>query len=137
MWWVYSVTNTNANSQNHLSPTKILERHDKEKKRQYNSCFINIEHGTITPLVFSVSGSIGKECSMFHKHIAQNITSKTGERSEKIMSIIRCALSFLILRCFSMCIRGSRSLQKSELVGDFAIAYDRFKCLWVEQFKVK
>ena len=29
---------------------------------------MNIEHGTFTPLVFSVSGRVGKEYSMFHKH---------------------------------------------------------------------
>ena len=36
------ITNTSANSQNHLSPTKILERHEKEKKRQYNNSVLNI-----------------------------------------------------------------------------------------------
>ena len=34
-----------------------------------------------------------------------------------------------------MCIRGSRLLQKSEPVDDFAIAHDRSKCLFVEQFQ--
>ena len=98
-----------------------------------------IEHGTFTPLVFSVSVSIGKEYSMFHQHMTQKITSKTCERYEKIMSIIRYTLSFLISQSRYLCIiscyfciiswyfllpfiRGSRSLQKSELVDDFAIA---------------
>ena len=90
---------------------------------------MNIEHGTFTPLVFSVSGILGKECSMFHKHISQKIANKTGEIYEEIMFIIRCALSLLILRSRSLCIRGSSSLQKSELVDDFAIVYDRSKCL--------
>ena len=70
---------------------------------------------------WSVSRSFGKECFMFHKHMAQRIASKTGERYEKIMSIIRCTLWFLILRCCSMCIRGSGSLQKSGIVYDFVI----------------
>ena len=58
---------------------------------------MDIEHGTFTSLAFSVSGSVGKECSMFHKHMAQKIPNKTGERYEEIMPIIKCTLSFLIL----------------------------------------
>ena len=34
-----------------------------------------------------------------------------------------------------MCIRGSRLLEKSEPVDDFAIVHDRSKCLFVEQFQ--
>ena len=46
-------------------------RHEKEKKQEYNKRIINIEHGTFTSLVFSVSGVLGKESSMFHKHITE------------------------------------------------------------------
>ena len=64
---------------------------------------------------------------LYHKHMAQKIVNEIGERYEKIMSSIRCTLSFLIWR--SMFIRESRSLQKSEFVDDFAMAYDRSKYL--------
>ena len=40
----------------------------------------NIIH--ITPLVFSVSAGMGKDCSMFHKHVAEGLAIKTGERYE-------------------------------------------------------
>ena len=82
---------------------------------------MNIEHVTSTALVFSVSRSVGKECSIFHKDTAQI-------NGNKIMSIIPCTLSLLILESCSMCIRGSRSLQKFELVDDFTTAYDFYKC---------
>ena len=78
MWWVYCVTKANAISQNHLLRTKILERHEKERKRQCSNRFMNIEHVTFTPLVFSVSGKVCKDYSMFHKHMAQKIADKTG-----------------------------------------------------------
>ena len=61
--------------------------------------------------------------------------SKTGEGYEKIMSIIECTLSFLILRSCSMCLCHWMSLQKPELVDEFAISYYRSKCLWVDQFQ--
>ena len=93
------ITNTNAVSQCHLTSKRILEKHEKEKKRQYNSRIMNIEqHGTFTPLVFSVNGGVSPECSMFHKHLAEKIATKTGEIYEKVLTIIRCKLFFLILR---------------------------------------
>ena len=41
---------------------------------------MNIEHGTFTPLAFSVSGDMCKLCSMFHKHVADGLAIKTGEK---------------------------------------------------------
>ena len=70
---------------------------------------MNIEQGTFTSLVFCVSGGMIKECSMFHKHVAEQLAMKTGERYEKIISTIRCKLSFQILKSVLMCVRGSRS----------------------------
>ena len=53
---------------------------------------MNIENGTFTPLAFSVNGGMGKECSVYHKHIAEKISTKTEERYEKVLSMIRCKL---------------------------------------------
>ena len=111
------VTNTNSASQCHMTTEKILEKHEREKKRQYNRRIMNIENGTLTPLVFSVNGGMGKECSMYHKHIAEKISTKTEERYEKVLSMIRCKLSFIILRACLMCIRGSRSSSKMKLTN--------------------
>ena len=86
---------------------------------------MKIELGTFTPLVFSVSGGMGKECSMIHKHASEQLAIKTGERYEKIISTIRCKLSFLILKSALMCVRGSRShslktIDEFELVSHLA-----------------
>ena len=88
---------------------KVLLRDEKEKKREYNKRIMNIEPGTFTPLVFSVSGVLGKECSMFHKHMAEKIAKKFNESYEKVITVTRCKLSFIILRSALFCIRGSRS----------------------------
>ena len=119
------VTNTHSPSQIHLTTESVLKKHEQEKKRNYNRRIMNIEHGTFTPLVFSVSGGMGKECSMFHKHVAERLAIKTGERYEKIISTIRCKLSFLILKSALMCVRGSRShnlktIDEFELVSNLA-----------------
>ena len=79
---------------------------------------MNVEHGTLTPLVFSLTGGEGLGSSMFHKHIAQKIANKTEEKYEKVQTLIRCKLSFLILRSVLLCIRGSRSISKDSTVLD-------------------
>ena len=113
-----------------MSIQKILEKLETEKKRNYNQRVMNIEHGTFTPLVFSVTGGVGPECLRFHKHVANMIALKTGERYEKIYSIIRCRISFLILRSALMCIRGSRCHQRKVEVhtDDFEIACNTTRC---------
>ena len=104
-------------SQNHLSPTK---RHEKEKKRRYNNRVMNIKHGTFTPLVFFVSGSVVKECSIFHKHMAQKIANKTGERYEEAMSIITCTL--FLANDQVLCVSEEVGCcKKFQLFDDFAI----------------
>ena len=91
------VTNTHSASQIHLTTESILKKHEQEKKRNHNRRIMEIEHGNFTALVFSVSAGMGKECSMFHKHVAERLEIKTGKRYKKITSTIRCKLSFLIL----------------------------------------
>ena len=112
------LTNTNARSQKHLPVNAILKKHEKEKKENCNSRIINVEHGTFTPLVFSLTGGEGPETSMFHKPVAQKIANKTEEKYEKVQTLVRCKLSFLILRSVLLCIRGSRSISKDSIVLD-------------------
>ena len=112
------LTNTNARSQKHLPVNAILKKHEKEKKENCNSRIINVEHGTFTPLIFSLTGGEGPGTSVFHKHIAQSIANKTEEKFEKVQTLIRCKLTFLILRSVLFCIRGSRSISKDLVVLD-------------------
>ena len=73
------LTNVNANSQKHQTVETILKKHEKEKRRAYNSRIMNVEHGKFTPLASSGTGGEGPEASMFRKHIAQKISAKTEE----------------------------------------------------------
>ena len=73
---------------------------------------MNVKHGPFTPFVFFLTGDQGPETSLFHKHIAQKIANETEEKYEKVQTMIRCKLSFLILRSVLLCIRGSCSISK-------------------------
>ena len=79
---------------------------------------MNVEHGTFPPLVYSLRGGEGPETSMFHKHITQKYCEKNEEKCEKVLSVIRCKLSFLILISVLICVRGSCSVSKYNVVLD-------------------
>ena len=79
---------------------------------------MNVEHGNFTPLVFSLTGGEGPETSMFPKHIFQKIANKTEEKYEKVQTLIRYKLSFLIFRSVLLCIRGNRSMGIEPVVLD-------------------
>ena len=94
---------------------------------------MQIEHGTFTPLVFSVNGGIAPECEKFHKHVAERISEKTGEKYNHVISWIRCKLSFLILRAALMCVRGSRPhnpKNATKTTTDYALACDDAQIKW-------
>ena len=119
------VTNTDSESVRHMPLRKIYEKHEKEKKRHYNDRVMNIEHGTFTPLVFSVNGGIGPECLVFHKHLADKIAAKNRDRYELVLTWIRCKLFFLVLKASLLCLHGSRIVKNnklSEAVDDFGLA---------------
>ena len=52
------VTNANCASQTNSSLKSILKKHETEKKRSYNQRVMEVEQGSFTPLVFTVSGSM-------------------------------------------------------------------------------
>ena len=73
---------------------------------------MNVEHGTFTSLVFSMRGGEGPEAFMFHKNISQKIFATTEENYDRLLSLIRYKLSFLI------CVRESRSVSNDHVHFD-------------------
>ena len=130
------VTNTNAESQRKQKPDKVLIKHEKDKKRQYNQRVMDIKQGKFTPLVFSIHGAYGPECAAYHKHLAEKIAEKTKNDYAKVMTMIRVKLSFLILRAALLCARGSRSPHTRSVTtasDDFNLHHDDLRILNAEQ----
>ena len=99
----------NAESYRDLEPQQIYRLHENEKKRQYSSRVLDIEHGTFTPLIFTTTGGMGKECLNYHSRLAELIAIKKGEDYAKTISWIRARTSFALLRSALICLRGTRS----------------------------
>ena len=87
---------------------KCCEINEQEKKREYSSRILNVEQGTFTPLVFSATGGMGRECSMFFKKVSQFISIKQKEELSMVTFGIRCKTIFALLWSCLLCIRGSR-----------------------------
>ena len=117
------VTNADSASQLNTSVKSVLRKHEMEKKRSYNRRVMEVEQGSFTPLVFSTTGVMAHECSVYHKALAQKISDKKNERYEEVMRYLRVKLSFLALKSTLLCLRGSRTIyQAPEVVCDFGLA---------------
>ena len=73
---------------------------------------MTVEHGTFTPLVFSVTGGEGTETSSFDRHLASKIALKKDKRYDDVVNVIK---SFLILRSALTCKKGSCPYEKCKM----------------------
>ena len=103
-----TVCHPNAVSYGDLKPQQIYHNHENKKKRLYSRRVLDIEHGAFTPLVFTTTGRMGKECLMYHSRLAQLIATKKGKQYAKTISWIRKRTTFALLRSALVCLRGSR-----------------------------
>ena len=76
----------------------------------------DFDTGVFTPLVFSTSGGMGKESSVFYKRLADFLSTKRDMPYSRTMGWLRCRLNFALLRSAILCIRGSRSTRKNPLL---------------------
>ena len=69
-----------------------------------------VDRGVFSPLVFSTSGVCAKECSVFLKSLASLVAEKNVDVPYSvIMNVLRCKLSFCLLRWSITCFRGCRA----------------------------
>ena len=117
------ITNVDSASQRNSSLKSVLRKHETEKKRHYNKRVMEVEHGTFTPLIFSTSGVMAHECSIFHKSLAEKLAEKKNERYEEVVRYLRVKFSFLALKSTLLCLRGSRTVKRvQDVVSDFGLA---------------
>ena len=57
-------------------PQQCHVMNEQEKKRAYNERILQIDHGTLSSLMFSINGSIGREYQKFYSRLAQMISEK-------------------------------------------------------------
>ena len=77
------VCHSNAESYRDQEPQQIYRILENHKKRLYSRRVLDVEHGSFTPLVFTTTGGMGKECIRYHSRLAELIAAKKGEHYSK------------------------------------------------------
>ena len=106
------VFNPLAKSNNLQTLAAAYRRHENSKKREYSLRINEVEHGTFTPIVFSIFGGMGVEGDKFFKRINELLSEKKQIDYGISMAFIRTKISFSLLRSSLLAIRGSRSLKR-------------------------
>ena len=91
------------------APLAFLLSIEDAKKQEYGHQVRDIEHGVFTPLVFTSTGGMGHEATVFYRHLADLLATHWGQEYCQTINWLRCRLSFALLRCAILCICGRRS----------------------------
>ena len=101
------VTDTDAKSNLSKDPAKVLESHEKEKKRKYlASCIAQRRH--FTPFVVSTDGLLGKEAKCLLKKLSTALADKWEKPYAVVRGYVNARMSIAIVRATHICLRGSR-----------------------------
>ena len=103
------VFNPHAPTNRNTSITNCYRKHEAEKNRVYEQRILEVEHSTFTPVVFSATGGMAKQCTTFYKRLASLLADKWGHSYSSTLCWLRCRISFSLLRSAVQCIRGARS----------------------------
>ena len=88
---------------------------EQEKKRSYNERALHFDHRTFTPLVFSVYGSMERECNTFYSRLSQLISDHRNLSETINMNWIRTKVCSTLLKQSLICLRGCRTVCRQVL----------------------
>ena len=94
----------NTPSNQSTPASAVYKKHANEKKRKYGQRVREIERGVFTPLVFSTSGGMSKECTIFYQRLAALTADKADQSYATLLGWIRVRLSFALLSMAILCI---------------------------------
>ena len=67
-------------------PQQIYCIHENDKKRLYWRRVLDVEHGSFTPLLFTTTGGMGKECIRYHSGLAELEAATNEEHYSQTIS---------------------------------------------------
>ena len=103
------VFNPHAPSNHQQSLPQTYRKHERAKIRAYEERVREIEHGSFTPLVMSLSGGLGNAAKVCLRRLASMLSEKWDLPYSTTLAWMRCTLSFTLLRSSIQSIRGARS----------------------------
>ena len=103
------VFNPYAPSNRQSSISSCYRKHESMKKRAYKQRVREVEHASFTPLVFSATGGMANEATVFYKRLASCLAMKWDQSYSSTLSWLRCCLTFSLLCSAIQCVRGACS----------------------------
>jgi hypothetical protein len=101
------ITDTDADSNRRRDPLKILEEHEREKKKKYLAyCIQQRRH--FTPFVVSTDGLIGREGKTLLRKLSSLLAEKSGKSYSTVCGYVNSRMSIAIARATHLSLRGSR-----------------------------
>ena len=99
------------------------------EQKSYKEQVLQVNHETFTPLVFSVYGSIGRECNTFYSRLCQLISDKRNLPKSITLNWIRTKVCLALLKSSLLCLRGSGTVCKkvSEFECDTDVSHEHTK----------
>jgi len=121
------IFNPHAPSNRQQCLASIYKKHERAKIRAYEQRVREVEHGSFTPLVMSLSGGCANAANITYKRLATMLAEKWEQPYCSTLAWMRCKLSFALLRSSIQCIRGVRSasshaFKQSPLPTDLVVA---------------
>ena len=88
---------------------KIWQSKENQKRWAYNQRVVEVEHGSLIPLVLSATGGMGTAASICYKQIAVKLSVKSNTPYKMTMAWLRTNISFSLLCLAIQYIRSSCS----------------------------
>ena len=96
----------------HKTLKQMYRAHEEQKKKQYNARVLQVEKATFSPIVFSRTGGMGDEATLFYKKLAKKTSKKTGQELCDVTCYMRRRLRFELLKTCLISLRGYRGKPK-------------------------
>ena len=77
--------------------TSTYRKHERMKIRAYEQRVREVEHGSFTPLVMSLTGGASNAANIFYKRLASMVSEKWDQSYSTTLAWMRCKLSFALL----------------------------------------
>ena len=90
----------------------------RKKKRNYNNRELQIIHRRFTPSVFSIYGSMDRECAKFYFKFADLLCDKQKQSKSLTINRLRTKVCCGLLKSCLSCLRGSRSINRNIIKMD-------------------
>ena len=101
------VTDLDAKCDRNMEPEKVLQKHEREKKKKYlQACLAQRQH--FAPFVVSTDGMLSKESKTLLKKLSSLLADKWEKPYHEVCGYVTALMSIAIVRATHQCIRGSR-----------------------------